>query len=174
MVRSNTPLPFVFRFRPGSRERAADAASALPPKLLRRGRAGIAAPSPLQNWRDFVIRYEEFTDLLCVAAKDGCTDRREARYSALRCWLMENYHSVSMKLRPFLAQARLSATPSFTMVEPFSRRRRPLDAFEALFTATSLADLLVRDGGGLIDHITNLSNAVYACDQEMSQTGVRR
>ncbi|HEX5324961.1 MAG TPA: hypothetical protein VFW40_14350 [Capsulimonadaceae bacterium] len=165
MVRSNTPLPFVFRFRPASKERPSDAPTALPPKLARRRRAlAIAAPSPLQNWRDFVARYEEFTDVLCIAAKDGCTERREARYALLRCWLMENYYAISPRLRPFLAQASARADEKFTMVEPISGRRRPLDSFEMLFTSNTLTDLLARDQGGLIEHVTRISDAVYSCD----------
>jgi hypothetical protein len=167
MVRSSTPLPFVFRFRPGAREKA-DAPSALPQKLAGRRRVpGVIAPRPLQTWRDFVHRYEEFTDILCVAAKDGCTDRREARYSTLRCWLMENYHAIAPRLRPYLVQASASAT--LTMVEPFSGRRRPLDGFEVLFTSASLADLLERDRGDLIERVSRVSEAVYSCNDQADE-----
>lgn len=168
MVRSNTPHPFLFRFRSTGGGKTSDAPAALPAKQLRRNKPKAAPlPSGQEAWREFVKRYEEFTDLLCVAAKDGVTESRENGYAELRRWFLENYPRVSPRLYPFLVRSGACVESAVVMVDPSSGRRRPLDGFEIVFLSSTLEELLRRDCGGLIDQVSRLSDAVYECNDSL-------
>lgn len=116
-------------------------------------------------WQEFVEHYEQFTDLLCVAAKEGVSSRREARYASLRCWLLQNYPHVAPRLRPYLAGCRENGNTELTLVDPVSSHRRRLDCFESVLLPNTLEDLFREDSGGLIDLVSRVSDAVYKCDE---------
>ena len=76
MIRSNVPLPFLYRLRlragaAARRAAAGPTAGRRPYAALRRPPAGTAA----QVWLHFIDQYERFTETLCAAAKNGCDCR---------------------------------------------------------------------------------------------------
>lgn len=167
MVRSNMPLPFIYRFRPGPRKTTDDTTTALPAGRKAANSPQMpAAETVTDTWPDFLSRYEGLTDLICAAAKDGITDRREARYGVLHTWFLANYHAIAPKLRPYLAEAGPHEAALISLVEPASGRRRQMDGFEVILLSSTLGDLLLRDAGGLIEHLSRLSDAVYRCDED--------
>jgi hypothetical protein len=166
MVRANTPLSIGPFPRP-SDELAAESHTALPgasnhaPRVALDHLQSLAA---LEDWREFVEQYEQLTDLLCVAAKEGACSRREARYAALRSWLLEYYPHVGPWLRPFFPCCLDRSEIDVTWVDPLSGQRRVLDCFESVLVPSTLKDLFRQDCGGLIERVSRVSEAVYQCD----------
>ena len=166
MVRANTPVSVGYRFRPGDKP-AGQCPAALPgaksrPSLREPDHPPIHAVQ--QAWREFVERYEEFTDLLCVSAKKGVCSGREARYAAVRSWLLERYPHIAPRLRPFFHGSWDNSAAALTLVDPVSEHRRALDCFESLLVPPTLEELFRDDSGALIDKVSRLSEAVYKCD----------
>ena len=182
MVRSNTPLPFMFRLRnqaSGVCRRAFSGrtmtAALLAPPTFERRRPGLGASqasSAPAAWREFLDRYEQFTDVLCVAAKSGCDDHLESKYAVLRRWFMEHYYRVAPRLRPYLeAEGNPLDLPLPHVLDQSTGLRRPMDAFEAIFMPKTLSEVLNSDQGDLISRVSHVSSAVYRCDAGM-QTGI--
>ena len=175
MIRSNLPLPFLYRLRLQAGSAAKRAQSApyrergtagrptpgARPVAARRGAAGDAA----QLWEDFVAQYEQFTGVLCAAAQYGCTDARESEYAGLRRWFVMHYYRVSPRVRPYLEAEFASDAPQIAVAD-YAGQKRILDALEALFVPLSLRDVLKHDEGGLIPRIVRLSETIYRCHDE--------
>jgi len=168
MIRSNLPLPFLYRLslRAGSaaRKPAAESAgrTANPRQAApRRPAVGDAA----QLWLNFIDHYEQFTDVLCAAAKSGCDPRRESEYAQLRRWFVANYYRLSARLRPAL-EGEFSPQEIGLRVADYSGQTRPLDALEALFLPSSLRATLGQDDGGLIPRVARVSEVVYRCHSD--------
>jgi hypothetical protein len=111
-------------------------------------------------WVGFLEHYEQFTGLLCAAARFGCDSHREAEYARLRHWLMAHYAAVSPALRPYLAEE----FPSFSKVESANSQDSYCDVLARMFRTKSLNELLQDDAGDLIPTIGRISDAVYRCD----------
>ena len=179
MIRSNLPLPFLYRLRltAGSAARRALAS----PSTYRSGREAAGRPVNARQaaarrpaagaagrlWQDFIDQYESFTGVLCAAAKSGCDPHRESEYAQLRRWFVANYYRLAARLRPaldaeFAGEARRRAAPSPTT----PGQRRTLDPLEALFLPASLSEVLAQDSGDLIPHIARISDVVYRCYDE--------
>ena len=177
MIRSNVPLPFLYRLR----LRAGDAARRAASSPYRRpadtgsGRAvaHAAARRPLggdaaQVWLDFINHYELFTEVLCAAAKDGCDSRKETQYAQMRCWFVGNYYRTSTRVRPELeAEFHASSGPS---IVDYAGQKRTLDALEALFLPPTLREVLKHDTGDLIPRVARISEVVYRCHAEWEQS----
>ncbi len=172
MVRSNTPLPFMFRLknqasgvcRKAVLSKSPTTALIAPLSFERRRKASgvLAATNVKQLWSSFVDRYEQFTDVLCGAAKNGCTRQLESEYSLLRRWFLEHYYRVAPRLRPYL-EASCARTRPLPMLEHPTGLKREMDRFEAVFVPVSLHEVLEGDNGDLIESISRLSEAVYLC-----------
>lgn len=172
MIRSNLPLPFLYRLRlqagaaarrsqsaafrergTGTGSRAAGARPA-----ARRGAASDAA----QLWDDFVAQYEQFTGVLCAAARHGVNHEYETEYAGLRRWFVTHYYRVAARVRPYL-DAEFAGDGVQVAVADYAGQKRVLDALEALFLPPTLRDVLAHDGGSLIPRVARLSEAVYQC-----------
>ncbi len=184
MIRSNLPLPFLYRLRlqAGAAARQATSspvnyrqtrpqtASARPASArsaaIRRAATGDAA----QFWLHFIDQYEAFTNILCAAAKTGCDGPEESEYAQLRRWFVSNYYRSAARIRPYLLTefGELDILPS---VVDYAGQKRSLDALEALFLPPTLREVLKHDTGDLIPRIARISEAVYRChaDWEESQ-----
>ena len=177
MIRSNLPLPFLYRLRlqAGSAARRAfsspavyrqPAATGGRPQNARQAaarRAGVGDAAQL--WFDFVGQYERFTDVLCAAAKDGCDARRESEYAQLRRWFVANYYRLSARLRPYLDAEFEPDAPTPT-IQDYAGQRRSLDVLEALFLPPTLREVFTHDTGDLIPRVGRVSDAVYRCHSD--------
>ncbi len=183
MIRSNLPLPFLYRVRlqAGSAARRAqsslvsyrqtrDASSHGRPVNARQmgaRRAGVGDAGQL--WMDFVDQYERFTGVLCAAAQWGCDADRESEYAQMRRWFVANYYRLAARVRPYLdaefaeEQAGGEAPPA---VMDYAGQKRALDMLEALFVPPTLNDVLSQDTGNLIPNIARISAVVYQCHED--------
>jgi hypothetical protein len=182
MIRSNLPLPFLYRFRlqAGSAARhaqsslvnyrqARDGAGQGRPLNSRQNTARRTAGDASQLWADFVDQYESFTGVLCAAAQLGCDVRRESQYAQMRCWFMANYYRLAARVRPYLDEEfaqELQPGEAVPTVTDYAGQKRALDVLEALFLPPTLRDVLRYDTGNLIPHIARISNVVYKCHED--------
>ncbi len=186
MVRSKSPLPFLYR----TRSQHAFAARGRVRKPYRPTRSLILSPSlytakylghrrgaavgiDLPTWCDFIEKYERFTSILCETAKNGGANisaRAESEYVALRHWFLENYIVFGGRLRPYLAEvgARTGIKAKIKVVHRSTGFRRSMDALEQMFVPVTLVDVLRQDMGDLIQRISKISDAVYRCFDEHS------
>lgn len=164
MVSGNTPQPLGFGPWRGGRP-AGDSPASLSAATERSHRhdQAVSPCTTVSTWAEFVAHYEQFTDLLCVAAKDGVCRHHEVKYAFLRGWLLENYAHIAPRLRPFLTVPGRDPQVRVTLVDPVTGRRRVLDCFESVLLPATLDDLLRQDSGDLIDQVSCLSEAVYRC-----------
>ena len=166
MIRSNLPLPFLYRLRLQAGSAARQAQSSLvnyrQPRLgesatrstaTRSGgsRRGVAGDSG-QVWQEFIEQYERFTDILCAAAKSGCDDRKESEYARLRYWFVGHYYRLAARIRPALdAEFQQETAPFYIapVVVDYAGQKRALDPLEALFLPVTLRDVFAQDSGDL-------------------------
>lgn len=166
MIRSNLPLPFLYRLRLRAGDAARRAASARTPARAAARRP--ASRDAVSVWLDFVGKYERFTEALCAAAKDGCDPRKEAEYAQLRCWFVGNYYRMAARLRPELEREfGGDAGPS---IADYAGQKRSLDALEALFLPPTLREVLKHDTGDLIPRVARISEVVYRCHADWEQS----
>jgi hypothetical protein len=179
MIRSNLPLPFLYRLRlqAGAAARRATASpvgyrQSRPPTLsgrpasarsaaIRRAASGDAA----QAWLHFIDQYEVFTEVLCAAAKNGCDSRKESEYAQMRRWFVTNYYRTAARVRPYL-EVEFGDADVLPSVVDYAGQKRSLDALEALFLPPTLREVLRHDTGDLIPRVARISEAVYHCHAE--------
>ena len=169
MIRSNLPLPFLYRLRLRAGA-AARRATAAPTRTGARAVARRPAPGDAaQIWLHFIDQYERFTEVLCAAAKNGCDSSKESEYAQMRCWFVGNYYRLAARLRPELEQefAAESAGPS---IADYAGQKRALDPLEALFLPPTLREVLKHDTGDLIPRVARISEVVYRCHAEWEQS----
>jgi hypothetical protein len=179
MIRSNVPLPLLYRLRlraswvarrAGARlsyghqrgssetERAVWARKG----TVRRGTLGY---SP-QIWSEFVEEYERFTSALCCAAKSGPTAEVERDYAKARRWCARNYALIAHRIRPYL-DAEFTGddkrTDCVSVIVDYAGQKREIDVLESLFMPATLNDMLQGDHGDLLPRIHRISSAVYRC-----------
>jgi hypothetical protein len=167
MIRSNVPLPFLFRLRLRANFMAGRAQSRLgacQKRLWEATASTLTQPPAAQTrpddspaaWQEFVDRYERLTDVLCTAARLGVTSALEQEYTVLRRWFGARYQCVAHRVRPRLGE-----------VDPASggkcpeAGRRALDSLERILFYMSLRELLARDRGDLIPRVAGISQAIY-------------
>ena len=179
MIRSNLPLPFLYRLRlqagaaarratapaVGYRQTRPQVSSSRPAgarsAAVRRGAGGDAA----QVWLNFIDQYEVFTEVLCAAAKNGCDSRKESEYAQMRRWFVTNYYRTAARVRPHL-EAEFGGADVLPSVVDYAGQKRSLDALEALFLPPTLREVLKHDTGDLIPRVARISEAVYRCHAE--------
>ena len=175
MIRSNLPLPFLYRLRlqAGAAARRAMA----PVNYRQRAAASPARPSgarpaarrggsdAAQVWLHFIDQYELFTEVLCAAAKNGCDSRKESEYAQMRRWFVANYYRTAARVRPYL-EAEFGGGDVLPSVVDYAGQKRSLDALEALFLPPTLKEVLKHDTGDLIPRVARISEALYKCHAE--------
>ena len=177
MIRSNLPLPFLYRLR---LQAGAAARRAMSPPVNYRdartaggGRPAAARPAArragvgdvAQFWLLFIEQYQTFTDVLCASAKTGCDSRRESEYAQLRRWFVANYYRTASRVRPYL-EAEFGETDALPSIVDYAGQKRALDALEALFLPPTLREVLKHDTGDLIPRVARISEAIYRCHAE--------
>ena len=170
MIRSNLPLPFLYRLRLRAGAAARSAVSS--PVNLRQARSAArrpAASNAAQVWLHFIDQYERFTEVLCAAAKNGCDSRKETEYAQMRCWFVGNYYRTAARVRPEL-EAEFSAESAGPSVVDYAGQKRALDALEALFLPPTLREVLRHDTGDLIPRVARISEVIYRCHAEWEQS----
>ena len=183
MIRSNIPLPFLYRLRlrAGAAARQANsvpvnyrqnrppASSARPSSArsaaIRRAATGDAA----QFWLHFIDQYEAFTDILCAAAKAGCDTHKESEYAQLRRWFVANYYRTAASVRPYL-DTEFVQSEALPSIMDYAGQKRCLDALEALFLPPTLREVLKHDTGNLIPRVARISEAIYRCHADWEET----
>ena len=166
MIRSNLPLPFLYRLRLRAGDAARRAASARTPARAAARRPALRDAA--SAWLLFVEQYERFTEVLCAAAKNGCDPRKEAEYAQMRLWFVGNYYRMAARLRPELEREfGGEAGPS---IADYAGQKRSLDALEALFLPPTLREVLKHDTGDLIPRVARISEVVYRCHAEWEQS----
>jgi hypothetical protein len=181
MIRSNLPLPFLYRLRLRAGDAARRATSS--PVNYRQPHPEIGAsrtasrsaarrPSgggSAQVWLHFIDQYELFTEVLCAAAKNGCDSRKETEYAQMRCWFVGNYYRTAARVRPEL-EAEFGAENGGPSIVDYAGHKRMLDALEALFLPPTLREVLKHDTGDLIPRIARISEVIYRCHAEWEQS----
>ena len=175
MIRSNLPLPFLYRLRlqAGAAARRAISApvnyrDARPMSTGGRTSASrlaarrVAPGDAAQFWQLFIDQYESFTGVLCASAKAGCDSHRESEYAQLRRWFVANYYRTASRVRPYL-EAEFGAADILPSIVDYAGQRRCLDALEALFLPPTLREVLKHDTGDLIPRVARISEAIYRC-----------
>lgn len=184
MIRSNLPLPFLYRLRLRAGAAARQAASSSVNYRQTRPHAAGARPASARSaairraatgdaaqfWLHFIDQYEAFTNILCAAAKAGCDSRTESEYAQLRRWFVANYYRTAARVRPYL-DAEFGGHDGLPSVVDYAGQKRLLDALEALFLPPTLREVLKHDTGDLIPRVARISEAIYRChaDWEESQ-----
>ena len=135
MIRSNLPLPFLYRLRLRAGDAARRAAAAPCRRSVVRRPAGGEGE---QAWLRFVDHYERFTEVLCAAAKDGCDSRKENEYAQMRFWFMGNYYRTAARIRPVL-ETEFEADSGGPCIADYAGQKRTLDALEAPVPAVDIA-----------------------------------
>lgn len=178
MIRSNLPIPFLYRLRLRASSAARRAQSSLVQYRQPRGVETHGHLRPLAArrtagsdaaafWAEFIDQYERFTDVLCAAAKTGCDGRTESEYAQVRCWLVANYYRIAARLRPYLeTEFAASDAVETPVVVDYAGQKRAFDVLEALFLPPTLRALLTHDSGDLIPRVARISEAVYRCHSE--------
>lgn len=176
MIRSNVPMPLLYRLRMRASLVARRAQSGV---LSRRQRGGVederaiwtkaagrhVEPCSPEVWSDFIEHYERFTGALCCAAMDGSNSRVEREFAVAKRWFDKHYGAIASRVRPFL-DAEFH-TDGRALVHS---GRRHEDMLESLLHAPSLKDLLLRDTGDLLPRIGRISEAVYRCHESFQAT----
>ena len=178
MIRSNLPLPFLYRLRLTAG--AAARRALVSPSTYRNGRPSAGRPANARQaaarrpatgtaarlWQDFIDQYESFTGVLCAAAKSGCDLQKESEYAQLRRWFVANYYRLAARLRPALDAEFGEEVGQAPTIADYAGQKRSLDPLEALFLPASLSAVLEHDQGDLIPRIARISEAVYRCYDE--------
>ncbi|MBN8689595.1 MAG: hypothetical protein J0L72_02255 [Armatimonadetes bacterium] len=103
---------------------------------------------------EFYSRFETLVELLCDSAQYGPEPRMEAKYAELRQWMQRNYSEI----RPYVvAYLEVDLDDSNGQLDQYGAAP---DAFESLFGANTLDELLRGDGGTLIGRIMRTREAV--------------
>ena len=148
-----------WRLSPGNRQPVGDPLTARRPT-----RSRLVHIDEDDTWNAFVERYERFCEVLCCAAKEGASDSHESEYLRLRCWFMENYYRHAPRLREYLEESEIPFAAAGVVIHDNTNGvRHHVDGFEALFLARTLREVLTRDHGNLIRHISVVSTAVFEC-----------
>src|SRR5258708_33844736 len=116
MIRSNVPLPLLFRIRLRANWVARRAQSKL--SFYRQQHGGSVAGKlvwskktsghhpgaecSMQLWSDFVDHYDRFIGALCSAAKNGCSTGVERGYSIARRRFAHHYCEAAPRVLPYL------------------------------------------------------------------------
>lgn len=177
MIRSNLPLPFLYRLR----LRAAARKASAPPTAYRQSRPQSPSARPAgarsaavrraatgdvaRLWLHFIDQYELFTEVLCAAAKTGCDGRKESEYAQMRRWFVANYYRTAARVRPYLDE-EFGPEDALPRVADYAGQTRALDALEALFLPPTLHEVLKQDTGDLIPRVARISEAVYRCHSD--------
>jgi len=168
MIRSNTPHPYLFRQRDGrglsgrDKSRAFVRVTSGVPRAARDRRKLIHHSGVAATWSEFLSNYEQFTDVLCVAAKSGCTERLEREYVALRFWFLQQYPHHAHRVRALISTSTILIDATLPTVSDMTTgEKRQMDAFESLFLPKALSDVLSGDRGDLIHRVSTVSLAVY-------------
>ncbi|GAB4456093.1 MAG: hypothetical protein OHK0029_13430 [Armatimonadaceae bacterium] len=120
------------------------------------------------DFNTFYDRYDDLVGLLCIAAQEGTTPKREDIYRQHRAWFLKNYAQVRRELH------RHSQT-DLADFAPGMWGRRSCDAFEALFLPSSIKALLKADDGNLIQRLFRTQEAIAAWEKalEKAEAAVR-
>lgn len=179
MIRSNLPLPFLYRLRLQAGSAARRTKSTLvhyrrPTESAAQGKPRntrqTAARRTLQTsdvgplWCEFVDQYERFTCVLCAAAQYGCDHKKEEEYAKTRSWFVANYYRIAPHVRPSL-DIEFATEQMPPAIADYAGQKRVLDSLEALFLPPSLGDVLRHDTGNLIPHVGRISAVVYRCHE---------
>lgn len=185
MIRSNLPLPFLYRLRLQAGAAARRAASSPVTYRQTRPQASSARPSSARSaairraaggdaaqvWLNFIDQYEVFTEVLCAAAKNGCDSRKESEYAQMRRWFVANYYRTSARVRPYL-ETEFGTNDALPSIVDYAGQKRSLDALEALFLPPTLKEVLKHDTGDLIPRVARISEAVYQCHADWEDAQV--
>jgi hypothetical protein len=124
----------------------------------RQTRTGDEAALELQHRQEallcFYTKYEELVELLCDGAQYGPNGQLAARYQTLRKWMQEHYPAMRPYVVAYLQYDAADARESFDLHGISG------DAFETLFAALDLDDLLRKDDGSMISRIMRTRQAL--------------
>jgi hypothetical protein len=120
---------------------------------------GKPLPVPLEVQREQLIefyeQFEELSDMVCDAAHRGDGTPWQPKYERVRVWMMKTYPNMRLYLI-----AHLSCDSSDDALG-MQIQGKPADAFEALFIAPTLNELLLLDQGDLIGRLDRTRSALY-------------
>lgn len=181
MIKSNLPIPYLYRLRLRDRVKSAadrtviggETRAHVQSSRCRRNPLGRRAARPRASepfLNDFIREYERFTGVLCAAAMSGCGPRCEQEYVRARRWFIGHYYRIASRLRPYLMDLAMSPNPTEAVVIlDYAGQPRSVDPLEELFVSRTLKDLLDSDDGTLLPRMETLSDAVYRCMSDMEK-----
>lgn len=107
-----------------------------------------------QELAEFYVKYESLVELLCDSAQYGPEAHLESRYSELRDWMLKNYPPVRQFIIAFLEHDVADAESGLDI------NGQPSDAFQALYSAPTLAYQIQSDDGHMISRIMRTREAL--------------
>jgi len=150
-----------------TRSRSNGGLTAAPDTLCEANSLHLRWREDVRHWRtaynEFEDRYDHLVGLLCLAAHEGVTAKREEAYKEQRVWFLHNYAEVQRELGRYLRTDPSDTTPGLW-------GRRPCDGYEALFLPGSLDALLAADNGNLIGRLTRTQEALTAWDDSLRRS----
>lgn len=112
------------------------------------------------SYNQFEDRYDRLVGLLCLAAHEGVTAKREEAYREQRLWFLQHYAPLKRELGRYLQSDPTDTAPGLL-------GRRPCDAYEALFLPGNLEAMFSADNGDLIGRLTRTQEALTAWDESL-------
>jgi hypothetical protein len=178
MIKSNLPIPFLYRLRLRDRSGRSEAEGTLlefrfaaSSRHVRRSQAGRRPARMCTSelfLKEFIREYERFTGVMCTAAMSGCGVRCEKEYVKARGWFISHYYRIAPTLRPFFLELQDDADRACSIsLRDYAGQMRSIDPLEQLFVFQTLKELLSSDDGSLLPRMEKLSEAVYRCMEEI-------
>ncbi|MBC7807252.1 MAG: hypothetical protein H7145_14015 [Akkermansiaceae bacterium] len=121
------------------------------------------------TFNDFYNHYDSLIGLLCLAAHEGNSADIEADYKEKRTFFMSRYPKIKQYVAP-----HLEIDTNDTLQTLWGRRA--CDAFEAMFSSTTVGTLLETDNGHLIERMVRANTALadWEGDLEKRETTASR
>lgn len=104
---------------------------------------------------EFYEKFEDLVEMICDAGYAGDAEPYQARYEAVRTWLLRAYPQI----KPYIT-AHLTHDPSDAEFG-LNTVGYATDAIEALFCAERLSTVLEKDGGYLISRLERAQSGVF-------------
>jgi hypothetical protein len=131
----------------------------------------VSAPTIEQRLDDLVTFYNEYEGLvetICDSAQYGPEPKLQKRYERTRAWMLDNYPNLRRYVTAYL---RYDVSDSQQILNLHGSGG---DAFEALFTAPTLAEFLRCDDGMMISRIMRTRDALSQYGDHLRQLEGRK
>jgi hypothetical protein len=128
---------------------------------------GPSVDERLADLVSFYSQYEHLVEVLCDGAQYGPEPKLQAAYSELRDWMQSHYPALRRYVTAYLRYDAEDARQGFDL------HGAACDAFEALYAAPTLNELLRGDDGMMISRIMRTRDALSLYGEHLRQLKAR-